>query len=100
MNREPKMICPASPNATQRSKCQFLMGSAGLRPERRRRYLSSSLPHFVLQHPLPHPSHRETVGEAAEGAVHRAVLRLAELASAVVHRHLDDAVAGVADERR
>src|SRR5882724_1115726 len=53
----------------------------------------SLFPHVVLQDALRHPTHGQAIGKAAEGTIHRTVLGDAELAGAMIDRHLHDLVA-------
>src|ERR1700682_4736297 len=111
MKRIANSACAMKPKAASRSQCQeaglraewTLMPAPGqsgpARAQPHPRESSRLLAHLVPQHSLAHPPHGQAVGQAAEGPVHRAVLRNAELPGAVVHRHLHDAITLQPDER-
>src|SRR5438270_8501131 len=122
-NRAAKSACAMKPKAARRSQCH-VRGSYGcmvflnsiLRIAKRAVRIStrtaqysmlnvecafeSLLPHAVRKHPLRHPPHRHAIGQSAEGAIHRTVLGYAELARAMVDRHLHDFVAVHPHQRR
>src|SRR2546425_12310945 len=62
--------------------------------------LSRSPPSRVAQRPPLHPAHREGVGERPEHPVPHPVLRPAEAARPVAHRHLADPPPLHLDQRR
>src|SRR2546428_655728 len=55
---------------------------------------------FVVQGAGLHPAHDEQIDGGYEDAVEHAVLRLAEAARPVAHRHLEDAVPAHLEQRR